>query len=68
MSKAVLNTQRCSIGCKWRVFLTGVSILWYDTDSSKTVLDTFQLMKIKSREAPKQGITVVKYQPKHLQP
>ena len=29
-------------------------------DSSKTILDTLQLLNIKSREAPKQGIAIVK--------
>ena len=35
-------------------------------ESNKTGLDTLQLMKIKSRETPKQEVT--DYQPQYLQP
>ena len=59
-SKAVLNVEQCSIGNQWG-FLQDVSIpSGVGNDSSKTIVNTLQLAKIKGRETPKQGISVVK--------
>ena len=37
-------------------------------DSSKAVLNTVEPAKVKSRETSKQGIIVVNFQQRHLQP